>query len=127
MTPVDHLAKARAAWGEDMPDWIEALARACAETSQNAVARKLGYSAATVSCALSGTYRGNLATLEAAWRGVFERAVVACPILGEIGTPTCRDWRRKSKRLRASNNLNARMFRACRACSHNQKGGATHE
>ena len=35
MSPVDHVAKARAAWGANVPSWVIALAEACAKASQN--------------------------------------------------------------------------------------------
>lgn len=45
--------------------WVELLAKAVfAERSQAAVARKLGYSPATVSKVLAGSYIGNLADIE---------------------------------------------------------------
>ena len=43
--PVSALTRARAAWGGEISPWVEALARACDETSQTAVAKRLGYPA----------------------------------------------------------------------------------
>lgn len=45
VTKTNPVATAEAHWGADMPDWIRALAEACAETSQNKVATRIGRSA----------------------------------------------------------------------------------
>lgn len=42
VTKTNPVATAEAHWGADMPDWIRALAEACAETSQNKVATRIG-------------------------------------------------------------------------------------
>jgi hypothetical protein len=43
---------ARNAWGEALPDWVEALALECGLSSQNKVAVRLGRSAAMISLIL---------------------------------------------------------------------------
>ena len=69
------LRRAQAAWGEALPDWVEALALACDDKTQKAVARTTGYSAATLSYVLSRTYPGDLSKVEAAIRGALMSSV----------------------------------------------------
>ena len=57
------LDKARAAWGDDMPDWVETLAIECGKTSQNKVAKQLGRSATTISLILGRTYPGEMVSM----------------------------------------------------------------
>ncbi|MBM2032402.1 hypothetical protein JQW49_14265 [Sulfitobacter pseudonitzschiae] len=50
---------AQKAWGDELPDWVLALAEACARTSQNRVAEDLGRSASLVSNVLRRKYGNN--------------------------------------------------------------------
>jgi hypothetical protein len=112
---------ARAAWGPDMPDWIAELAAACAETSQNQVARRLDRSPSLVSNVLRRKYTGDMDAVEQRVRGVLMRSVVECPQLGTIPVQVCQDWRARSRRFSGHNAQRAQMFRACRNCPRNQK------
>ena len=116
---------ARAAWGDPLPDWIEALARECEQTSQNRAAERLGRSAALVSGALRRSYRGDMAAVEDRVRAVLMAGVVACPALGEITAADCLSWRDKAADFRSTNMQRVRMFRACRGCARNTKGEAS--
>ena len=121
MSPVDHVAKARAAWGANVPSWVIALAEACAKASQNRVAQRLGVSASLVSSVLANKYPGDVERIAEICRGEFERQTIACPVLGDIAPLACRRWQLRADRLRTGNNQNARMFRACRGCSRYRK------
>lgn len=121
MNPVDHVAKARAAWGADVPSWVIALAEACAKASQNRVAQRLGVSASLVSSVLANKYPGDVERIAEICRGEFERQTIACPVLGDIAPLACRRWQLRADRLRTGNNQNARMFRACRGCGRYRK------
>lgn len=112
---------ARAAWGEDMPDWIEALALECARSSQNKVAVKLGRSAALVSQVLRAKYPGDLGGLEERFRAEFQAAAIYCPTLGAIPLSTCLDWRRKAQDFQNTNSQRVRMYRACSGCPRNRR------
>ncbi|WP_323763302.1 hypothetical protein [Marinovum sp.] len=112
----DPLAKARAAWGADMPDWVALLASACAGASQNQVAKRLGVSATLVSNVLGAKYTGDMTRVEDIVRGAYARLVTDCPALGELPTDICRKWRRKARKLNSANSLNVTMFRACNRC-----------
>lgn len=103
-----------------MPDWIETLALACANSSQAKVAGMLERSPAVISQVLRNIYPADLTRIEERVRGVFMDGRVACPGLGEIAVQQCQNWRDKSGKLEVGNPLRVRMFRACRACPRNQ-------
>jgi hypothetical protein len=118
----DHAIIARDAAGEALPEWIQLLARECAASSQNRVARRLGYSSTLVSLVLRGKYTGDMQAVETAVRGLFENLCVACPVLGDIPPFECRDWQKKARNFSTENSQRVRMFRACNRCPEN-KGG----
>ena len=122
MKSVDHVAKARKCWGDDLPSWVERLAEACNAKSQSAVAKRLGVSVSMISYVVGNKYTGDMERMAEICRGAFERATVDCPALGEIPPATCANWAGRADRLRGSNNQNARMFRACRACPRCKEG-----
>jgi hypothetical protein len=116
--------RARAGWGEAAPDWVLALATACDESSQAAVARRLGYSPTAVSTTLKGDYGADLSRLEAAVRGAFMAATVGCPVIGEIGADLCAEHQRRP--YANTNPTRIALHRACRSgCIHSKhaKGG----
>jgi hypothetical protein len=110
------LDTARTFWGEDLPDWVDALARACDETSQNKVAVKMERSAALVSNVLRNRYSADTGIVEDLVRGHFMREVVDCPALGEIGKQVCRRWRGKAANFENVNSQTVTMYRACNRC-----------
>lgn len=110
---------ARAAWGADLPDWIEALALECSRSSQAKVAKKLGYSGGLVSQVLNRKYPASLVTIEERFNGVFRDAVVDCPQLGILPVNECQDWRAKSGTFSVGNPQRTAMFRACNRCPRN--------
>lgn len=115
----DFIAKARAAWGEALPDWVIVLAEEVNRSSGAAVAKRLGYSGSLVSGVLSATYAGDFGNVEAKVRGALMGAQVRCPVLGEIGRDQCLD--EQKMRSVGSSSLRARIYRACRAgCEHSR-------
>lgn len=114
---------ARAAWGDELPDWVQRLAEECAATSQTRVAARLGRSAAMVSAVLRCKYQGDMTAVEEIVRGVYFRATVLCPALGEISTAICRDWMSKARTYSNDTSQRVRMYRACRACPRFRKEG----
>lgn len=123
MTQITPLSTARDAWGPALPDWVEALAIECGRFSQNAVAKELGRSSALISQVLRNKYPGNLTAFEERFRGVFLEGRVSCPALGEIPSNECQDWREKGREFVPTNSRRSQMFRACKTCPRNQKGG----
>lgn len=120
---MSHLAKALSAWGDAAPDWVVELAKACDGTSQNQVARQVGYSAATISYVLKNTYTGDLEKVAQAVRANVMNGVHVCPQLGEIALADCLDWQRKAEAFAPTSSRRLVMYRACRACPHYAKGG----
>lgn len=106
----------RLAWGGQAPDWVAALALACARESQSAVARQLGRSAAAVSTVLSNSYGADPARIEERVRGLLMGGRVTCPGLGSVNTADCQDWRDKAAHFVVGSPLRARMYRACHGC-----------
>jgi hypothetical protein len=114
---------ARNAWGEALPDWVQALALECGRSSQNKVAVRLGRSAAMISLILRAKYPGDLTAFEERFRGVFQAQALDCPALGLIPSHECQDWRVKGKAFTPGNPLRTRMFRARAACPRNRSEG----
>ncbi|MBU0945463.1 MAG: helix-turn-helix transcriptional regulator [Proteobacteria bacterium] len=85
--------------------------------SQSKVCRKLGYSTAAISQALSGSYKGSMNRLLARVEEVFGTRAVSCPVLGEIVLPRCVAERRTP--FSTSNPLRVRLYRACMDCQFN--------
>lgn len=111
---------ARAAWGVSMPDWIEVLARECAATSQNQVAKRLERSSTMISQVLRAKYPGDLQAIEDLVRGQFTDKTVDCPALGRLPLHECRGWMTKAREFQSTNSLRVRMYRACRNCARYQ-------
>lgn len=116
-----QLATAQEAWGEALPDWVVTLAKQCAITSQNKVARRLGYSSTLVSLVLRRKYNGDLDAVETAVRGAFENLSLQCPAMGEISVLECRHWQQRSETFSNENSQRVRMFRACNSCPKKRK------
>lgn len=113
-----NLERARASWGGEPPDWIEALARACDGASQGKVAAKLGISAAAVNQTLGNRYVGRVDQVEIRVRGELMRTVVACPILGDINSRDCLDHQKR--KFRATNPLRVRLAQTCPSCPNRE-------
>ena len=111
---------AREHWGDPLPDWIEALARACAGSSQREVGERLKRSASLVSRVLRRSYPGDMAAVEEAVRGAYLGSAVDCPTLGWLPTDECQLWRKRSAQFASVNPTWVRMHRACDRCPRNQ-------
>lgn len=117
------LERARASWGEPLPEWIEALAAAADRLGQREVARILGYSAPVVSQVLASRYPGSLRRIEFAVGGAFLARRCKCP--GQQWRPIraneCLAWQRRP--YDGGNHVAVRMYRACRGgCAHSMMG-----
>lgn len=110
--------KARKAWGEDVPNWVEALAKACDETSQAKTAARLGYSPATVNLVLSNRYGASIDTVEQIVRGALMSETVPCPVMGKIGKDRCRQGVETARTFSAANSQHVRLFKTCPTCPH---------
>lgn len=99
---------------DTQPAWLEALRAACAAQSQVEVAKRLGYSAAVVSAALKGTYKGDLKRVQTAVEGALMQATVDCPVVGELPRQRCAENQRRS--FAATNPARVAFHRACPSC-----------
>ena len=100
-------------------NWMDLLKSECGRSSQAAVGRKIGYSAATINMVLKGTYAGNLKAVEKAVLSKLTCDAVACPVLGQITPETCSSH--QNAKFSAANSMRVRLFRACRSCQYNSK------
>lgn len=127
MTPVASTAnqiKARAAWGDAIPDWVVMLAEICDRSSQNKAAAHIGYSPGVVNAVLKNVYPADLTKVQRAVEGAFGKLVVECPVLGEVKANICITHQRK--RLTTGHAMSIRLWRACRSgCAHFR--GSTNE
>lgn len=118
----DRMEIAHEFWGENVPDWVCSLIRACDArgASQNKVAGRLGLTGAVVSQVIRNNYAGRNDRIEARVRAVFLDGKIACPALGEISAETCLNWRDASQALSSVSPARVRMFNACNACKRNR-------
>jgi hypothetical protein len=115
----DFVAKARAAWGDALPDWVLALAEEVNATMGRTAAKRIGLSPALVSYVISNNYPGDMERVEQKVRGALMGLVVACPVLGEIGRDRCLDEQKKN--FAGTSSIRARLFKACRGgCPHSR-------
>ena len=118
-TKTDFVAKAKAAYGDDLPDWVEELAIQATNTSAKLAAEKIGYSPSLISHVFANTYTGDVARVAEKVRGALMGATVVCPILGEIGRDVCLDEQKKPRR--ATSSVRSKLYRACRSgCPHSR-------
>lgn len=113
--------RAHAAWGADLPDWVRVLAERCDQSSQSQVAREVGYSGAAISCVIRGKYAGDVRAVEQAVRGAYLRAVVDCPVLGDLPSHQCLEHQRRP--FAATNRLRVDLYRACQTCPNARRAG----
>lgn len=118
MKPTPNLDRSGAAWGKKVPDWITMLALKCDEGSQGTVALKLGISPAVVNQVLGNVYKGRMDRVEACVRGEYMKAVVACPVLGEISTRDC--IANQTRKFRPTNPLTVALRKACPRCPNRE-------
>lgn len=116
---VNFLAKAEAAWGNALPDWVQEWAIEGNRTNGARAAKRVGYSAAVFSHVLANNYAGDIARVEQKVRGALMGMTVMCPVYGELGRDRCLD-EQKMGRTGASS-IRAKVYRACRSgCPHSR-------
>lgn len=101
-------------------DWLVVLQEACTGSSQAAVAKRIGYSAAVVNQVLKGTYKGDLARVQQAVEGALMGLTVECPIVGELARNRCLEYQRRG--FAATNPFRVSLAKACPTCP-NRRGG----
>lgn len=99
-------------------DKLELLRRAVAASSQAAVARRIGRSAAAVNQVLKGTYAGNPQAILDLVAAYFGDETVMCPVLGEIPRHRCIEER--GKPFCPTNPVRVRLYKECAKCGRNR-------
>ncbi len=99
-------------------NWLEILRSACKGSSQNKVAKKLGYSSATISLVLGGHYKGDLNAVKNRVQEILMDGENYCPVLGKIGIEACN----KNQKLRFSvaSPQRVQLFNACKICPNRE-------
>ena len=111
--------RAVAAWEDQTPDWVMALAIACDKSTQNRVAGRIGYSAAVVSNVLKAKYSGDLKAVEGAVKGALMNETVVCPVVGDLSRQACGEHQRRPGA--PHNPPRIQFFKACRGgCPHSR-------
>lgn len=124
----DFLANARAAYGDALPDWIEALAIEANRTTGAAAGKRIGLKGgATVTQICNGTYgAADWSGIEQRVRGALMGESVECMVLGEITRDQCLD--EQGKRHVGTSAVRTALYHACRSgCPHSRlkiEGGA---
>lgn len=113
-----HLQSARDAWGEEIPDWIIALADQCDAIGIRAVAVKAGLSKTTVHEAVRHSYKAALDNVEQKVRGAFMGKTVECPVLDEITVDLCLENQKRP--FSAANPTRVALHRTCPTCPFNR-------
>lgn len=118
MSETPNLDRARAAWGDPLPDWVDLLARSCDASSQRRVADRLGKSNGYVNRLVSATYAGDLTEAEKLVRANLDTARIACPAFSaSITQRQCLDYRRGTRARHPG--LRRHIEGICRECIHN--------
>jgi hypothetical protein len=118
-----YIEKARKAWGADLPDWIEALAKECDRTSGMKASNQIGYTNGVVSQVIANKYPGDMTRVKEKVRGALLGATVMCPVFGEFGRDRCLDEQKKGNTFTSESR--GRCFRTCRGigvpkCPHSR-------
>lgn len=108
--------RALAAWGDDAPVWVLALAAACVRDSQAKVAQEIGYSGTVVSRCLGNSYRGNIEAVAQAVQGAYMAGTVPCPVLGDLPGHRCMEYQRRP--FANTNPTRIKLWKACRGCEY---------
>lgn len=115
-TNVSAIAIARAHWGNALPSWVKLLAEYSDAHTQLAAAKKIGRSASLVNQVLKNKYPGDLNAVQTRVETAFNKAQVACPILGLIEGADC--LKHQAEPYSPSNHVKVALFRQCRRCPH---------
>lgn len=117
---LSNLDRARAAWGPNMPRWVQLLASACDATSQEKAGKQIGRSGPYVSRIIRNDYSGDLAEAEKLVRGAWGNEDVVCPLWGPIPLASCMTARRRT--LPPTNRVHHLHRGTCPTCPNNSDG-----
>lgn len=119
------LAKAKAAWGDELPDWVAVMAEQCDVSSQKKVSAQMVYSPAVINQVLANNYGGkkggDLMAVKQAVEGAFLSVTVNCPVLGELPAHRCLEKQRQP--YAATNSTRVMLYKKCHGgCPHSRAG-----
>lgn len=115
---VTNLEKARLAWGETMPLWINTLARACDAASQREVGDRVGRSGPYISRVINRTYTGSYEEAEQLVRSILDSDVVLCPVWRDA-IPLAACIRNRRRKALPRTQMHHAYARVCRTCANN--------
>ncbi len=81
MIDLTYEEKAKKAWGDVLPDWVEGLAKALDGLGSKKTGYKIGYSRPALSAVIANKYHHETAAIERVVRSELMR--LDCPLLGE--------------------------------------------
>lgn len=110
----NQVAIATAAWGLDLPEWVQVLAEHCDRDGQRVTAARIGMSASVVTETLSRKYKGRVDRVAERVKGALMGATVDCPVLGELARDTC--MAKQQLPFAATNPERVQLWRACPKC-----------
>jgi hypothetical protein len=103
--------------GEERKRLINLLREAVAASSQAAVARRIGRSAASINQILKGNYAGNPDGILERVSAEFGGAEVDCPVMGRIPLSHCIENRQI--KFMPTNHQRVRLSKECPQCGNN--------
>lgn len=99
------------------PQWLEALRRDVAASSQREMARRLGVNVSIISQVVRGLYPFQPHSLQAAVERHLMDSHVDCPAVGRIPTRACRRW--QIRKHPTMDPIGQRIMATCPTCPNN--------
>ena len=99
-------------------NWVEVLAAAVKTRGSKQVCKELGYSPATISTVLKGTYAANTQEVERRVVAIYGGQGIICPVLGTLEAARCAENFERAKKVgtRVSNPDTIRLHYNCLKC-----------
>jgi hypothetical protein len=120
-SPRRSLETATESWGNDLPEWVEILAKACDRTSQGTVAKKLNYSGSVISAVIKNNYKGSYPLIEQTVRGKLMAETLECPVLGDLQQDICLAHQKRAMNANPTSGMRVQLSRMCRGgCIHSR-------
>jgi len=109
--------RAAAAWGENVPAWVQLLATACDADNQRMVGDRLNKSSGYISRLINRSYAGSYEEAERLVRAAYGGEEVTCPLYGPIPLSSC--MRARRRKTPARNTLHQQYAATCPTCPNN--------
>ena len=108
--------KARAAWGETLPGWVQELACACDESGLRIMAKRLDVSPATISLAINKQRGNKFDFVRVRVDAVLQTGMVVCPVRGLRTRQECRE--EQARPFVTTNKFRVQQAAACAGCKY---------